>query len=81
MGRGVEAGQVPLVKKAITNSSIESVKASSEPAATAGAINGRVTRRKVVISLAPKSSRGLDDRLVERFFSLRAHHGCRRRQC
>ncbi len=45
----------PAVKKAITNSSSESVKTSSAPATTAGRIAGSVTRRNVVTAPAPRS--------------------------
>ncbi len=43
MGRVVEPG--PETKLAMTRSSSESVKASSQPDSSAGAISGRVIRR------------------------------------
>ena len=46
---------VPAFRKTITNSSIDNVNASREPAATAGAIDGRVTRVNVVNQPAPRS--------------------------
>src|SRR5712692_6199024 len=45
----------PVVKLAITRSSNESVKASIQPAATAGQINGSVTVRKVLSGGQPRS--------------------------
>ena len=46
----------PEVKLANTKSSSESVNASRKPAASAGQISGRVTRRKVAAGVAPRSS-------------------------
>ena len=54
MGRVVPAG--PLTKLASTTSSSERVKASSQPAASAGVISGRVTVRKTMKGRAPRSA-------------------------
>ena len=52
MGRVGVVG--PSVKKAITNSSSDSVNASSAPATMPGASCGRVIRQNVVSRLAPE---------------------------
>ena len=55
----------PVVKLAITRSSSESVKASIQPAAIAGAISGSVTVRKVLQRRAAEIHRGLLQAAVE----------------
>jgi hypothetical protein len=53
IGSVVDPG--PEAKLAITRSSSDRVKLSSHPAATAGAISGRVMRKNTVAGLAPRS--------------------------
>ena len=46
----------PVVKKLITKSSIDKVKANNSPVTTPGMISGRITRQKAYHGPAPKSS-------------------------
>ena len=55
----------PVVKLAITRSSSDSVKASIQPAATAGEISGSVTVRKVLQRRAAEIHRRLLEAAVE----------------
>ena len=54
IGKVIDVG--PELKNAITNSSIDNVKATRAPAITPGRIAGNVTSRNVVTGWAPRSA-------------------------